>query len=73
MSLNQWLNKFKALFKDNEIMLNFNKDVFELIIEKEENQGIGNLNNIKTIEFKDKYVETDIINRLLRVDLSELK
>lgn len=54
-------------------MLNFNKDVFELIIEKEENQGIGNLNNIKTIEFKDKYVETDIINRLLRVDLSELK
>ena len=34
MSLNQWLNKFKALFKDNEIMPNFNKDVFELIIEK---------------------------------------
>lgn len=34
MSLNQWLNKFKALFKDNEIMPNFDKDVFELIIEK---------------------------------------
>ena len=46
MSLNQWLNKFKALFKDNEIMPNFNKDVFELIIEKEENQGIKNLNNV---------------------------
>ena len=46
MSLNQWLNKFKALFKDNEIMRNFNKDVFELIIEKEENQGIKNLNNV---------------------------
>jgi len=34
MSLNQGLNKFKTLFKDNEIMLNFDKDVFELMIEK---------------------------------------
>lgn len=34
MSLNQGLNKFKALFKDNEIMQYFDKDVFELIIEK---------------------------------------
>lgn len=34
MSLNQGLNKFKTLFKDNEIMPNFNKDVFELMIEK---------------------------------------
>lgn len=34
MSLNQGLNKFKTLFKDNEIMPNFDKDVFELIIEK---------------------------------------
>ena len=34
MSLNQGLNKFKTLFKDNEIMLEFDKDVFELMIEK---------------------------------------
>ena len=34
MSLNQGLNKFKTPFKDNEIMPNFDKDVFELIIEK---------------------------------------
>ena len=34
MSLNQGLNKFKTLFKDNEIMPEFDKDVFELIIEK---------------------------------------
>lgn len=34
MSLNQGLNKFKILFKDNEIMPNFDKDVFELMIEK---------------------------------------
>lgn len=34
MSLNQGLNKFKTLFKDNEIMPNFDKDVFELMIEK---------------------------------------
>ena len=34
MSLNQGLNKFKKLFKDNEIMPKFDKDVFELIIEK---------------------------------------
>ena len=27
MSLNQGLNKFKALFKDNEIMPNFDKNV----------------------------------------------
>ena len=34
MSLNQGLNKFKTLFKENEIMPNFDKDVFELMIEK---------------------------------------
>ena len=34
MSLNQGLNKFKTLFKDNEVMPNFDKDVFELMIEK---------------------------------------
>ena len=34
MSLNQGLNKFKTLFKDNEIMPEFDKDVFELMIEK---------------------------------------
>lgn len=34
ISLNQGLNKFKTLFKDNEIMPNFDKDVFELMIEK---------------------------------------
>ncbi len=34
MSLNEGLNKFKTLFKDNEIMPNFDKDVFELMIEK---------------------------------------
>ena len=34
MSLNQRLNKFKTLFKDNEIMPNFDKNVFELMIEK---------------------------------------
>ncbi len=34
MSLNQGLNKFKTLFKDNEIMPKFDKDVFELMIEK---------------------------------------
>ncbi len=34
MSLNQGLNKFKNLFKDNEIMSKFDKDVFELMIEK---------------------------------------
>lgn len=32
--LNQGLNKFKTLFKDNEIMPEFDKDVFELMIEK---------------------------------------
>lgn len=34
ISLNQGLNKFKTLFKDNEIMPEFDKDVFELMIEK---------------------------------------
>ena len=34
VSLNQGLNKFKTLFKDNEIMPEFDKDVFELMIEK---------------------------------------
>ena len=34
MSLNQGLNKFKILFKDNEIMPKFDKDIFELMIEK---------------------------------------
>ena len=34
MSLNQGLNKFKTLFKDNEIMPKFDKDIFELMIEK---------------------------------------
>ena len=34
MSLNQRLNKFKTLFKDYEIMPNFDKDIFELMIEK---------------------------------------
>lgn len=34
ISLNQGLNKFKNLFKDNEIMPEFDKDVFELMIEK---------------------------------------
>lgn len=34
MSLNQGLNKFKTLFKDNEIMPKFDKDVLELMIEK---------------------------------------
>ena len=33
ISLNQGLNKFKTLFKDNEIMPEFDKDVFELMIE----------------------------------------
>ena len=34
ISLNQGLNKFKTLFKYNEIMQEFDKDVFELMIEK---------------------------------------
>lgn len=34
ISLNHGLNKFKTLFKDNEIMPEFDKDVFELMIEK---------------------------------------
>lgn len=34
ISLNQGLNKFKTLFKDKEIMPEFDKDVFELMIEK---------------------------------------
>ena len=34
ISLNQGLNKFKTLFRDNEILPNFDKDVFELMIEK---------------------------------------
>lgn len=34
VSLNQGLNKFKTLFKNNEIMSEFDKDVFELMIEK---------------------------------------
>ena len=34
ISLNQGLSKFKTLFKDNEIMPKFDKDVFELMIEK---------------------------------------
>ena len=34
ISLNQGLNKFKTLFIDNEIMPKFDKDVFELMIEK---------------------------------------
>lgn len=34
ISLNQRLNKFKTLFKDNEIMPKFDKEVFELMIEK---------------------------------------
>ncbi len=34
ISLNQGLNRFKTLFKDNEIMPEFDKDVFELMIEK---------------------------------------
>ncbi len=47
MSLNQGLNKFKTIFKDNEIMPNFDKDVFELIIEKViigEKDGKGKIN-----------------------------
>lgn len=47
MSLNQGLNKFKTLFKDNEIMPNFDKDVFELMIEKViigENDSKGKIN-----------------------------
>ena len=39
MSLNQGLNKVKTLFKDNEIMPNFDKDVFELMIEKVETKS----------------------------------
>ena len=47
ISLNQGLNKFKTLFKDNEIMPEFDKDVFELMIEKviigeEEQNGKAN-------------------------------
>lgn len=47
ISLNQGLNKFKTLFKDNKIMREFDKDVFELIIEKviigeEEQNGKAN-------------------------------
>ena len=34
VSLNQGLSKFKTLFKENEIMPEFDKDVFELMIEK---------------------------------------
>ena len=34
ISLNQGLNKFKTLFKDNEIMAEFDKDIFELMIER---------------------------------------
>ena len=34
VSLNQGLKKFKTLFKDNEIMPKFDKDIFELMIEK---------------------------------------
>lgn len=34
VSLNQGLNKFKTLFKNNEVMPEFDKDVFELMIKK---------------------------------------
>ena len=47
ISLNQGLNKFKTLFKDNEIMPEFDKDVFELMIEKViigEKESIGEIN-----------------------------
>ena len=47
ISLNQGLNKFKTLFKDNEIMSEFDKDVFELMIEKViigEKETDGNIN-----------------------------
>ncbi|MCI8272818.1 MAG: hypothetical protein HFJ55_01900, partial [Clostridia bacterium] len=47
ISLNQGLNKFKTLFKDNEIMPEFDKDVFELMIEKViigEKEEKGNIN-----------------------------
>ncbi len=47
ISLNQGLNKFKTLFKDNEIMPEFDKDVFELMIEKViigEKEANGNKN-----------------------------
>ena len=47
MSLNQGLNKFKTLFKDNKIMPNFDKNVFELMIEKViigEKDGKGRIN-----------------------------
>ena len=47
ISLNQGLNKFKTLFKDNEIMPEFDKDVFELMIEKViigEKEENGNVN-----------------------------
>ena len=53
ISLNQGLNKFKTLFKDNEIMPEFDKDVFELMIEKviigekESNENI----NLRVITF----------------------
>ena len=46
-SLNQGLNKFKSLFKDDEIMSEFDKDVFELMIEKViigEKEANGNIN-----------------------------
>lgn len=47
ISLNQGLNKFKSLFKDEEIMSTFDKDVFELMIEKViigEKEANGNIN-----------------------------
>lgn len=51
MSLNQGLNKFKTLFKDNEIMPNFDKDVFELMIEKVIIEKKGSKGNPRVITF----------------------
>lgn len=48
ISLNQGLNKFKSLFKDDEIMPAFDKDVFELMVEKViigEKEAKGNINS----------------------------
>ena len=47
ISLNQGLNKFKSLFKHDEIMPTFDKEVFELMIEKViigEKEANGNIN-----------------------------
>ncbi len=59
ISLNQGLNKFKTLFKDNEIMPEFDKDVFECLIFEDSYTGVLASNNagIEVVNIYDKYAD----------------